>query len=455
MNPADFPVEQTSYSHEAEASLIGAVLMLGADAYDLASTLVDGECFYDPLHRQLWAQAEKLVLAGKHVDVPTLMDQMRGFEVDWEYVHSLTCAGYYPKRGIQQHAEMVAANAQQRHLEAVADEVRELARDESLSLEQRISKAVLSLEGVIQVRNTVEAAPIERYAAGLLDRLQAMADGKLQPGRPTRIPMLDHKLSGGFRDGQLVIVAARPSVGKSSLAQQFALTHALDGIPSAFFGMEMSNEELTNRTTANLGRVPLGALKTGRLDHGDWELVTDAVERMRGLPLHLLEKHRMSLGDVNSQARKLVRRFGIKTLVVDYLQLMNEPPRSRDRERRVELEEITRGMKQLAKQMGITIVLLSQLNRSIESRTNPRPVMSDLKECGAIEEDADVILALWTHRKGECGDLKGCAILKNRDGETGDVPLHFEGAYQRWTESTESLRSNTQGVTTKRLADDF
>ncbi|MDH0898993.1 DnaB helicase C-terminal domain-containing protein [Comamonas aquatica] len=133
-------------------------------------------------------------------------------------------------------------------------------------------------------------------------------------------------------------------------------------------------------------------------------------------------------------------RGNFKTLVVDYLQLMRGPS-GKDRDRRVELEEITRGMKQLAKQLGITIFLLSQLNRAVEQRTNPRPVMSDLKECGAIEEDADVILALWTARKGDGSDLKGCAILKNRDGETGDVALHFEGPYQRWTESTESLRT--------------
>lgn len=454
MNPMDFPVEQARYSHEAECTLIGAVLLKGAQAYDAVGSIVGTESFYDPLHSQLWANCEKLVLAGRHIDLIALMEEMRGTEVDWAYVNSFTQA-VITLRGVVRHAEIVASYAKQRSLESVADEVRELVRDEAVAIEQRVSKAVLALEAVIQERSSSEAAPVGDFAEGLINRLQELADGTVQPGRPTRIPSLDEKLCGGFRDGQLVIVAARPSVGKSSLAQQIALTHAQDGIPSAFFGMEMTNAELTNRTVANVGRVSLGGLKTGRLEQHEWARVTEAVEKMRGLPLYLLEKPSMSLGDVSSHARKLVRRFGVKTLIVDYLQLMKGPMRSRDRERRVELEEITRGLKQLAKQLGITIFLLSQLNRAVEQRTNPRPVMSDLKECGAIEEDADVILTLWTHKKGDGSDLKGCGILKNRDGETGEVPLHFHGPYQRWSESTESLHSSVVKAPSSRLAEDF
>lgn len=442
MNPMDFPQEQLRYSHEAEGSLIGALLMHGPQAYDAVSGLVSKDSFFDALHQSLWGEAEKLVLAGKHVDVLALMDAMRGADVDWAYVNQLT-HGYSSQRTWARDAEIIAGYARQRQLELVTDRAAKMARDESISLEQRVSRAVMDLEQVLEQRNAaVEAVPVSTFSVDLLSRLMDLADGKVQPGRLTHIPTLDAKLAGGFRDGQLVIIAARPSVGKSSLAQQIALTHAQDGIPSAFFGMEMSNIELTNRTVANIGRVGIGGLKTGRLEDHEWSRVTEAVERLSSLPLLLLDQPSMTLGDVSSQARKLVRKHKVKTLVVDYLQLMRGPS-GKDRDRRVELEEITRGMKQLAKQLGITIFLLSQLNRSVEQRTNPRPVMSDLKECGAIEEDADVILALWTARKGDGSDLKGCAILKNRDGETGDVALHFEGPYQRWTESTESLRTAT------------
>ena len=438
MNPMDFPSEQLRYSHEAEGSLIGALLMHGPQVYDAVSHLVGKDSFFDPLHQTLWAEAEKLVVAGKHVDVLALIDAMRDAEVDWAYVHNLT-GGYITQRTWVRNAELIAGYARQRKLELVTDQVAQMARDESITLEQRVARAVTELEKVLDQRGNTDAAMVSEFSNDLLSRLQDLADGKVQSGRPTHIPTLDQRLAGGFRDGQLVIIAARPSVGKSSLAQQFALTNAQDGIPAAFFGMEMSNGEVTNRTVANIGRVGLGGLKTGRLENHEWSRVTEAVDRLRDLPLLLMEKGSMTLADVSSQARKLVRRYGIKTLVVDYLQLMRGSDDRKDR--RVQLEEITRGLKQLAKQLNITIFLLSQLNRASEQRTNPRPVMSDLKECGAIEEDADVILALWTVRKGDGSDLKGCAILKNRDGETGDVALHFDGPYQRWAESTESLRT--------------
>lgn len=440
MNPNDLPAEQLQYSYEAEGCVIGAVLMHGPDAFDAAG--VEAEDFFLPLHRQLWAGLQKLVLAGQHVDLVSLMEAMRGAEVDWAAVNELTNIGYANARTAVRHGEIIRGYAKVRALQAAARGVVEIAADESATVEQRVGQAVASLEAVIEEKAEQEARPVADFAADFIDRLQALADGEQIAARPTHIPGLDRMLAGGLRDEQLVIVAARPSVGKSSLAQQLALACGQDGVPAAFFGMEMTGRELTNRTVANLGRVPLSEIKTGKLTSDSWERVTEGVEALRTLPLFLYDQPAMTLAEVASKARKLVRKHGVKLLVVDYLQLMKGSSR-KGQDRRAELEEITRGMKQLAKQLGITVVLLSQLNRSVEQRTNPRPVMSDLKECGAIEEDADVILALWTHCKGEegAGDLKGCAVLKNRDGQTGEVALHFAGQYQRWTESTESLNA--------------
>lgn len=445
MNPNDLPAEEFHYSHEAECAVLGAVLVYGPDAYDAAGlTAAD---FFQPLHRTLWSAAEALILAGKHVDVVALMEPLRGAEIDWPYVHNLTTLGLAGIRAVPGHAKQVAAYARARALRAAALQVQAIAAEDDATVEQRVGRCVATLEAVIDERTAQEARPVADFAADFVDHLQALADGETLPGRPTMIPTLDRMLSGGLRDGQLVVVAARPSVGKSSFAQQIAMSHARDGIASGFFGMEMSSRELTNRTVANLGRVALSSLKTGKLTNDEWERVTDGVEALRGLPLFLYDQPAMTLAEVASKARRLVRRSGIKTLVVDYLQLMKGTGRS-EQQRRVELEEITRGMKQLAKQLGISVVLLSQLNREVEKRTNPRPVMSDLKECGAIEEDADVILALWTHRKGDEGqaDIKGCVVLKNRDGQTGELALHFDGQYQRWTESTESLHAPVKTI---------
>jgi replicative DNA helicase len=438
MNPNDLPAEEFSYSHEAECSVLGAVLSAGPDAYDAAN--LTASMFFQPLHQVLWTELEALVLAGKHVDVVALMERMRGAEVNWSYVHALT-SSYVSVRAAKGHAKIVRDYAKARALKAAARTVVDLAADESITIEQRVGQAVGALEAVVEERADRDVLPIGDFAADFIDRLQAMADGELTAARATNVPTLDRFLSGGLRDEQLVIVAARPSVGKSSFAQQLALSSARDGVPAAFFGMEMTSRELTNRTVANLGRVGLGGLKTGKLSSDEWTRVTDGVEALRDLPLYLYDQPAMTLAEVASKARRVVRKHGVKLIVVDYLQLMKGS--SGRTERRVELEEITRGSKQLAKQLGITVVLLSQLNREVEKRSNPRPVMSDLKECGAIEEDADVILGLWTHRKGNEGeaDIKGCVLLKNRDGQQGEFALHFDGPYQRWSESTESLQA--------------
>lgn len=436
------PAEPRHYSANAEGAVIGAVLSYGPAAYDAAG--LQAADFFLPLHRVLWRAAEALVLAGKHVDVVAVLDAVDAAE--WPYVHQLTSAGLAGLRAVPGHAQVVAGHAKARALCAAARDVVGIADDDAAPVEQRVAQSVALLEAVVDDRTQADALPVADFAAAFVDRLQALADGSVRPGRPTQIPTLDRLLSGGLRDGQLVIVAARPSVGKSSFAQQLALTHARDGIPAAFFGMEMSSQELTARAVANLGRVGLSGLKTGRLSDDDWGRVSEGVECLRGLGLYLYDRPAMTLADVAAKARRLVRRFGLKTLAVDYLQLMKGSGGKADR--RTELEEVTRGLKQLAKQLGITVVLLSQLNREVEKRSNPRPVMSDLKECGAIEEDADVILALWTHRKGGEGesDVKGCTVLKNRDGQTGELALHFHGPHQFWSESTESLVSDVRTV---------
>ena len=443
MNAYELSPDEFSYSHEAEGAVIAAVLNLGPDAYDAAG--LTAAMFFQPVHQVLWTEMEKLIVAGRHVDVVELMQAMRGADMDWHYVQELAST-YTTLRGARGHARIVRDFAKARALKAAAREVGMIANDESITIEQRVSQSVAQLEAVIEVRADKDAMPVSTFVADFLGRLQDMADGNIQPARPTRVPTLDRLLSGGLRDEQLVIVAARPSVGKSSFAQQLALSAAQDGVPAAFFGMEMTSRELTNRTVANIGRAPLSGIKTGNLSNEEWSRVVEGVEALRDLPLYLYDQPGMTLAEVVSKARKLVRKHGVKLLVVDYLQLMKGSGARVDR--RVELEEITRGAKQMAKQLGITVVLLSQLNREVEKRSNPRPVMSDLKECGAIEEDADVILALWTHRKGEEGqaDIKGCAVLKNRDGQTGEVALHFEGPFQRWCESTESLSSPSKSA---------
>lgn len=446
--------EAQTVIHQAESEVIGSVITFGPAAYDAAAQYISSDSFSDPLHQQLWSVAERLILKGEDVGLVPLMHILQGQDIDWGHVNAMA-DGVLSARSAGSRAQIVAAAASERAIRKAAAQVKSIAEDEDEgTVSQRVARSVELLEAVADVRLRQDPRPVADFAADFLDRLSALAEGKTESGRATGIPRLDKMLSGGLRDGQLVIVAARPSVGKSSFAQQLAMTHASSGYGSGFFGMEMTSAELTNRTVANLGRVSLSNIKTGNLSTEQWQRVVEGVENLRSLPLYLYDQPAMTLAEVGAKARLLVRRYGVKTLVVDYLQLMKGGNDRNDR--RVQLEEITRGLKQLAKQLGITVVLLSQLNRQIEQRTNPRPILSDLKECGAIEEDADIVLALWTHVKSDIGlDIKGLAVLKNRDGETGEVALHFNGPHQHWTESTESLQALGKTTTGKRYSEDF
>lgn len=430
-------MEEIDVESRAASMLIGAVMQHGEAAYDKVSHIVQAEDFEYPLDAVLWRAMERLIQSGQPCSLPCIMDALRGkddqpFELNYAIRVSQV---YTPQSLWPRYAEMVAQEAKERRARDVMRQGCLDIQSQEKTLEQRIAGVVGALEGVVAERTKTDAVPMSTYASGLIDYVTAIADGVTKPGLAVDIPTLDRMMTGGFKPGQLVIVAARPSVGKSSLAQQFALTLAQRGEAAAFFSMEMTGQELTMRSVANLGRAPLGGLLSGKMDQEEWSCFTDGVEYVMHLPFYVWDKGRMTLAEVTSKARHLSRKHNIKLLVVDYLQLMEGSDQSKDR--RIQLEEITRSLKGLAKQLGITIVLLSQLNRQVESRTNPRPQMSDLKECGAIEEDADIIMFIWEHAP----NIRGLLVGKNRGGTKGEVALHFEGQYQRWSESTESLHT--------------
>lgn len=438
MIPFDVPDEFVHWSPEAEGGVIGGLLVGGAEAFDAVADLLAPDDFHGTLHAAAFAAVQSLVLAGQAVDLVAVYEELRrtGTEADLQRLHEFT-HHFVGTRVLRQHAQLVADRAVSRSLQRAADDVRGIAADVATPVADRISQSQARLERVQQVKGKAEPQKVETFVVGFLDRLQQIADGKVQPGIPTQIPALDAMFGGGIKPGKQVIIAARPSIGKSSLAQQICLNVARQGHAAALFSMEMGCAELTDRAVANLGRVALDGIATGKLDPDQWSRVTDAVENVRDLPLFFDEQPAMSLGDIVAKARALKRKHGLKLLAIDYLQLCSSGKSGDSRHHQI--EEISRGLKSLAKQLDITIVTLSQLNREVEKRTSGRPVLSDLKESGAIEEDADAVLMLWRHQVGQSGNVIGCAVPKNRQGRVGEFALHFEGAYQRWTESTESL----------------
>lgn len=436
---------------ESESFVVGAIMQHGADAYDAVSGLVRAEDFADTVTGVMFSVLQNRIMEGMPSDIFAIIDyfaQNPAIPFDLEYTQKLS-QSYVPMSSVRWHAEQVAGKARERRARAILLDGMKEMQDSEKTLEQRVGGVVGKLEDVVSERTDSEPVLIRDLAVKLIDSVMDVAEGKAVAGRPTGIPSLDKKMAGGSRDGKLIIIAARPSVGKSSIAMQILLNQAKDGVPGAFFGMEMENDEVTMRAVANLGRVNFGSMMTGDMTDDDWSRMSEGVEYVTHLPIHLFDKSGMTLAEVVSHARKLVRKHGIKNLVVDYLQLMKGSDDKK--ERRVQLEEITRSLKRLAKELGITVWLLSQLNRDVEKRTNPRPQMSDLKECGAIEEDADTIIFLWEHKSyDDENHLRGMLVGKMRGGQKGEIALHFNGPTQSWTESTESLQDNLQQKSNKR-----
>jgi replicative DNA helicase len=265
----------------------------------------------------------------------------------------------------------------------------------------------------------------------LLDRVQEMADNPNDvTGVPTGFYDLD-RMTAGFQAGDLIVLAARPSMGKTALAINIAEHVALnEGLPVAVFSMEMGAAQLAVRIVGSIGRIDQGHLRTGKLTDEEWPRLTEAIEKLRTISLHIDETAGLTSSELRANARRLSRQCGkLGLIVVDYLQLMSGS--SNDGENRAtELGEISRGLKMLAKELQCPVIALSQLNRSVEQRPDKRPMMSDLRESGAIEQDADIIMFIYRdeyYTKDACKEpgVAEVIIAKQRNGPTGVVKLAF------------------------------
>lgn len=457
MNMRDFPLDEGSgppHSMESEYGVL-ASLLIDNESFDRVADLVQSGDFYDDRNSAIFAAIAALVQSGKHADIITTLSQMQSMGLSVVTLMDLARIEQAAPsaRQARQYAQVVSDHALARRLQAAANEAVTASMDASLTVFERVAQAQGVLEGVSARKAASQPQPIENFVAGMLDRVQALADGTVQPGIPTRIPTLDRMLGGGITPKKLMVIAARPSVGKSSIAEQICLNLALDGHGAAMLSMEMPEQEMTDRAAGNLGRVDLDHLKTGKLEDGEWSRFSEAVERMRGLPLYFDFQSAMTLQDIASKARWLKRKYNIKLLVVDYLQLCAsaKPKESRHHQ----IEEISRGLKNLAGQLDITIIELSQFSREVEKRASGRPILADLKESGAIEEDADVVALMWRHAIGQGSNTIGIDVAKNRQGRIGEFAMNFEGRYQRWTESTEPLNQPQTRAKTSRYSEDF
>jgi replicative DNA helicase len=427
------------WSKEAESAVLGA-LLLDNSAWDRVGDILKPDHFYDKSNGVVFEIIGSLINGLKPADVFTVYDQIeqRGLSMSIPLMRLNDLAQYVPSAtNLRQYAEIIAERALMRGLLAAADKAKEIAVETGVPILQKLDRAQAEFQGLQAARGVKTPEAIQDHVVGLLDRIQDLADGKSAPGIPTGIFSLDQMLGGGIKGGKQIILAARPSVGKSSFAEQICINLARAGHGAAFFSQEMSNEELTDRAAANIGRISLENMQTGKLSDAEWGRLTEAVESMRNMPLFFDEQAGLTLSDIQAKARALKKKHDIKLIVIDYIQLCSSTKDSTNRHHQI--EELSRGLKTLAKQLDITFLTLSQLNREVEKRTTGRPVLSDLKESGSIEEDADVVMLMSRGMPDGDTQIINCDMPKNRQGKVGGFSLGFEGVYQKWTESTKPM----------------
>ena len=425
------------HSIEGESSVLGG-LLLDNTAWDrVGDVLVDGD-FYRYEHKLIYGAIGMLVNGNKPADVITVFEylQSQGKADDiggLAYLNSL--AQYVPSASnIRRYAEIVRDRSILRKLVSASDEIATSAfNPQGRAVSQIVDESEQKIFNIGEQgkRNKEGFQAMESLVVKLLDRVQEMADNPNDvTGVRTGFYDLD-RMTAGLQAGDLIVLAARPSMGKTALAINIAEHVALnEGLPVAVFSMEMGAAQLAVRIVGSIGRIDQGHLRTGRLTDEEWPRLTEAIEKLRTISLHIDESPGLNSSEVRANARRLSRQYGqLGLIVVDYLQLMSASG-SEGENRATELGEISRGLKMLARELKCPVIALSQLNRSVEQRPDKRPMMSDLRESGAIEQDADIIMFIYRdeyYTKDACKEpgVAEIIIAKQRNGPTGTVKLAF------------------------------
>lgn len=432
------------HSLEAEQSVLGG-LLLDNQAWDRIGDMVGDHDFYRDEHRRIYRHIRKLLEFGKPADVVTVAEALDAAG-ESEHTGGLAYLGQLAANtpsaaNIRRYAEIVRERSILRRLVATADEIgasalSPLGRDAKTLLDEAEAKIFAIAEA--GSRHTEGFLHINPLLTQVVEKIQELHD-RDNPSDITGVPTgfldLDEKTSG-LQPGDLIIVAGRPSMGKTAFALNIAENVAVDtGLPVAVFSMEMGGSQLAMRMLASIGRLDSHRVRTGRLTDDDWSRLSSALGKLHEAPIFIDESGGLNPVDLRARARRLHRQCGqLGLIVIDYIQLMVSARQNENRA--TEISEISRAIKSLAKELQVPIIALSQLSRKVEERNDKRPMMSDLRESGAIEQDADVIMMLYREEyyKPDTEDkgVAECIIGKQRNGPTGTVRLAFLGEYTRF-----------------------
>jgi replicative DNA helicase len=427
------------HSIEAEQSVLGG-LLLDNGAWDRAADLLRDGDFYRFEHRVIYAAIGALVSAGKPADVITVFEQLQNLgKADdcggLTYLNAL--AQSVPSAAnLRRYAEIVRERAVLRKLIEASDEI---ATNAFNPQGRAVSQILDEAEGRIfkigeeGSRSQQGFRGIDQLVVELIDRVTELHENGAEEVTGVRTGFYDlDRMTAGLQPGDLIVLAARPSMGKTAFALNIAEHVAVhEGLPVVVFSMEMGASQLALRLVGSLGRIDQQHLRTGALRDDEWTRLTEAVDKLSKAAVFIDETPALNPAELRARARRQARQCGkLGLIVVDYLQLMSGTSSTTEENRATVLGEISRGLKGLAKELQCPVIALSQLNRSVESRNDKRPMMSDLRESGAIEQDADVIMFIYRddyYTKDQCKEPGVAEIIigKQRNGPTGDIRLMF------------------------------
>ena len=423
----------------AEQSTLGGML-LSKDAVADVIESIRGVDFYVPKHELIFDAILSLYSQGQPTDTDTVTDELlktgelqRAGGAD--YLHSLTSivptaanAGYY--------AGIVSEKAQLRRLVDAGTRIVQMGYEAQGDATDLVNAAQAEIYGVTGNEQSEDYVPLNVAVDAAVEEIESARgrDGQMT-GIPTGFSELD-QLTNGLHGGQMIVVAARPAMGKSTLALDFARAAAIKhDMPTVFFSLEMGRSEIAMRLLSAEGSLPLQNLRKGMMDQRDWTTLAKTRGKIDQAPLYIDDSPNMTLVEIRAKCRRLKQRAGLKMVVIDYLQLMTSGKRVESRQQ--EVSEFSRALKLLAKELQVPVVALSQLNRGAEARTDKRPAVSDLRESGSIEQDADMVILLHRDsvydkeaRPGEA-DL---IVAKHRNGPTADIEVAFQGHFSRFAD---------------------
>lgn len=428
------------HSIEAEQSVIGAMLM-DKDAILSAAEMISGQDFYQTAYGVIFDSMIELFNEGKPVDLITLQERLKEKDVppeiaSLEFVKNLLTE-VLTSANVKYHAEIVADKSMLRKLIKLNDEISNICYAGKEPLEAVLEKTEKSVFELLQKRNTGDYVPIRQVVLNALDRIEKASKNKGSvTGLPTGFIDLDYKLSG-LQPADLILVAARPSMGKTAFVLNIAQYVAFKkDRKAAIFSLEMSKEQLVNRLFSLESQVDAQALRTGNMKDSDWEKLIESAGIIGKSKLIIDDTPGISVSELRSKCRKYKLEHGLDLIIIDYLQLMSGSVGGRSESRQQEISEISRSLKALARELNVPVIALSQLSRAVEARPDKRPMLSDLRESGAIEQDADVVMFIYRdeyyNKDTEYKKQAEIIIAKQRNGPVGTVHLAWLGEYTKF-----------------------